>query len=142
GTGLKGSPSPGLDCSGLPFACAAALGIDIPRTSEEQFAGLTPITPAEAMQGDLVFYDVKSDTQAQPAHEGVVWVPDVNIIAAPHTGSVVKASSLFIYPIMGYRRITFADDPASEPSAPSPVPKKTEENMITSVELADGTIVT
>lgn len=122
GTSLKGAPSPGLDCSGLPFAVADALGTPIPRTSEEQFAALAVIDPADVVQGDLVFYNVPEDTQPQPAHEAVVWVPGGTVIQAPHTGDVVRVSPLGLYPIMGYRRVPFAGEPAPGPTPPPPTP--------------------
>ena len=71
GTGLAGSPNPGLDCSGLPYAVCLHLGVTIARTSEEQFATLATVVPP-LRQGDLIFYDVP-DTQPQPAHEAIWW---------------------------------------------------------------------
>jgi hypothetical protein len=113
GISLKGSARPGLDCSGLPYAVAAALGVGIPRTSEEQFAHLEHVAADALRQGDLVYYDVASDTQAQPAHEGIVWGfgNPGTIIEAPHTGDVVRVAMADIYPIMGFRRLPFPSRP-------------------------------
>ena len=72
GTGLAGSPNPGLDCSGLPYAVCLHLGVTIARTSEEQFATLATVVPP-LRQGDLIFYDVPTDDQPQPAHESICW---------------------------------------------------------------------
>lgn len=111
GTGLAGSAHPGLDCSGLPYAVCGALGLVIPRTSQEQFAGLEAIPFAAREPGDLVFYDVPEDGPPQPQHEGIFWGAG-QILQAPHTGDVVKISPLDLgYTIMGYRRIPFVPEP-------------------------------
>lgn len=51
-----GSSMTGLDCSGLTQMAYAAAGISLPRTSEAQAAGGTPVSAAEAQPGDLVAY--------------------------------------------------------------------------------------
>jgi hypothetical protein len=117
GTGLKGSANPGLDCSGLPYAVAGVLGVSIGRTSEEQFAWLEGV-PGPLRQGDLVFYDVPSDDQPQPAHEAIWWNPSI-VLQAPRTGTVVGFTPILPYSIMGYRRLPFPDAPA-----PTPTPLK------------------
>jgi hypothetical protein len=115
GTSLKGSPHPGLDCSGLPYAVSLALGKNIPRTSEAQFAGLPSTSPS---QGVLVFYDVPTDTQPQPAHVAIWWDP-WHVLQAPRTGEDVGIypNTALPYEIMGYRQLPF---PAAPPSPPTP----------------------
>lgn len=108
GSGLAGSKRPGLDCSGLPFAVCAALGIAIPRTSEEQFAAMASV-PVPA-KGDLVFYNVPTDDQPQPAHIAIYWSA-TQVLQAPHTGEDVMFSPPLPYLIMGFRRIPFAPSP-------------------------------
>jgi hypothetical protein len=120
GTSLKGSASPGLDCSGLPYAVSLALGETIPRTSEAQFAGLTKI-PAPQRRGDLVFYNVPTDNQPQPAHEAIWWSP-TQVLQAPHTGEDVMFSAPLPFEIMGYASLPF-------PNAPQPPPEPTTEEM-------------
>jgi NlpC/P60 family len=110
GTGLAGSANPGLDCSGLPYAVALALGVTIPRTSEDQFAWLEGV-PGPLRQGDLVFYYVPTDDQPQPAHEAIWWSPAI-VLQAPRTGTVVGFTPMLPYSIMGYRRLPFPDAPA------------------------------
>lgn len=51
-----GTTMAGLDCSGLTQMAYAAAGISLPRTSDAQAAGGTPVSAAEAQPGDLVAY--------------------------------------------------------------------------------------
>ena len=136
GVNLAGTPNPGLDCSGLPYAVSLALGKSIPRTSEAQFAGLTRISQPNR-RGDLVFYDVASDDQAQPAHEAIWW-DSGHVLQAPRTGENVGVypNSALPYPIMGYCQLPF---PNVAPSPAPPIPEEYEE--MSSVVLDDGTIV-
>jgi len=115
GTSLAGSTSPGLDCSGLVFACCAALGVTIPRTSEAQYAGLPAVPTGNLRQGDLIFYDVPTDDQAQPAHEAIWW-SGTEVLQAPFTGEDVQFSPPLPYVIMGFRRLPFPN------AAPPPTP--------------------
>jgi hypothetical protein len=119
GTSLAGSAHPGLDCSGFPYAVSLALGESIPRTSESQFAGLTKI-PAPQRRGDLVFYNVPTDTQPQPAHMSIWWDAQT-VLQAPRTGLDVMFSPPLPYQIMGYRSLAF-------PNAIPPVPPSPKEN--------------
>ena len=135
GVNLKGTPHPGLDCSGLPYAVSLALGQSIPRTSEAQYAGLPAVTFPR--RGDLELLDVPEDTQPQPAHVTIWW--DANTrLQAPRTGEDVQFSPPLPYRVMGYRRLPFPDAaPVLIP--PLPVPIK-EETMSLQVK-PDGSIV-
>jgi NlpC/P60 family len=110
------SPSVGFDCSGLVFYCAAQCGVAIARTSEEQFATLQRV--GAVALGDVIFFDVPSDTQPQPAHEAVYLGGDL-MIEAPFTGERVRVGP--IPPtspgisIMGFGRIAFAAVPPIPP---------------------------
>ncbi len=48
------------------------------------------VSPTELQPGDLVFFN---DSAAGPQHEGI-YIGDNEFIQAPHTGDVVKISSL------------------------------------------------
>ncbi|WDL95457.1 C40 family peptidase [Alicyclobacillus sp. ALC3] len=50
------SPNPGFDCSGFTQFVFAHFGINIPRTSEEQYAVGVPVSEANLQPGDLVFF--------------------------------------------------------------------------------------
>lgn len=89
------SPSAGFDCSGLTQHVYAQVGIEIPRTSRQQFRSGTRV-PASDLQslrlGDLVFFGYEGDPE-QIHHVGI-YAGDGNFIHAPQTGEVVKVSSL------------------------------------------------
>jgi len=114
GVNLASSPDPGLDCSGLPYAVSLALGQEIPRTSEAQFAGLPRVDASAIRRGDLIFYDVPEDTDPQPAHVAIWWNSHT-VLQAPHTGTDVQFSAPLPYTIMGYGRLPFPDAPIPPP---------------------------
>jgi cell wall-associated NlpC family hydrolase len=74
------------DCSGLTSAAWASVGISIPRTSQEQWAGL-PHVPTSAMQpGDILVFN-------GAGHVGI-YVGGGMMIDAPHTGLDVQKVAL------------------------------------------------
>lgn len=88
------SPS-GFDCSGLCQYCYAKIGVDLPRTSREQFHAGAYIPPNRLdllKPGDLVFFGVNADPD-QIHHVGIFAGGD-SFIEAPFTGDVVRISSL------------------------------------------------
>ena len=84
-------PLVGFDCSGLVMYVYAQLGIHLTHYTGSQFLeGLR--LPRELLQpGDLVFFD--DDPVRGPQHEGI-YIGDGKFVQAPHTGDVVKISSL------------------------------------------------
>lgn len=129
---LFGGDTPaGFDCSGLMFWAAQRCGVDITRTSQTQFATLTPVT--DPQPGDLVFFDIPEDGPPQPQHVGMVTGPN-QMIDAPHTGVEVRYDAINGFAtIMGYRRITaLSPAPNPPPPAPSPPPSSstTEASML------------
>jgi len=95
------------DCSGLMMAAWAAAGVQIPRTSEEQFYGLHQFYDASQLQpGDLVF------TEGSPPGHVMMYVGNGEIVQALHSGSPVQYGSLnpsapdYVYmSITGYARV-------------------------------------
>ncbi|WP_026881348.1 C40 family peptidase [Clostridium akagii] len=83
------SPS-GFDCSGLTQYAYAHIGVNIPRTSEEQFNIGTSVSVSNLQPGDLLFFEKESDG---PAHVGM-YVGNGLMIQAPHTGANVYVSAL------------------------------------------------
>jgi cell wall-associated NlpC family hydrolase len=69
GTGPCGT---GFDCSGLVMQAYAAAGVDIPRTSQEQWAALPHIPAGDQQPGDLVFFAGGDGTPTAPGHVGMV----------------------------------------------------------------------
>jgi hypothetical protein len=106
------NPATGLDCSGLVYYAAGTQGVSVPRTTQGEWSGLTPV--ATPIPGDLILYDVPSDGPPQPQHVIIYLGPNL-AIQAPHTGLSVMYSTIpndAEESIMGYRRIDFGPAPA------------------------------
>lgn len=97
-----------FDCSGLTSAAWAAAGVQIPRTSEEQFYGLSRFYDSSQLQpGDLVFFE------GDPPGHVAIYVGDDMVIHAPNSSTVVQYASLnpssphYIYmSVVGYARVS------------------------------------
>jgi len=61
-----------FDCSGLVMMAYRAAGIDIPRTSQQQWAWGPRISASQVQPGDLVFFVGSDGTEAAPGHVGIV----------------------------------------------------------------------
>ena len=71
-----------FDCSGLVMAAWASAGVNIPRDTYEQWAGLPHIPVSQMVPGDLIIYDGEGHV--------AMYVGDGYIIDAPHTGAWVE----------------------------------------------------
>ena len=81
------------DCSGLTMAAYAVAGISLPHYSGAQYSAL-PHVPLDAMlPGDLVFWGAGGGS-----HVGI-YVGNGLMIAAPHTGDVVKIQAVYGQPV-------------------------------------------
>ena len=80
--GGTGPCSAGFDCSGLVQAAWAAAGVDIPRTTYEQWAALPHIASSAIAPGDLLYYAGESHV--------AMYVGGGYIIDAPQTGEDVE----------------------------------------------------
>ncbi|ACD22921.1 glycoside hydrolase [Clostridium botulinum] len=86
---LWGGTTPdGFDCSGLMQYVFNSQGIEIPRVSQDQQSFAEPINLSELKPGDLVFNKPSNST-----HVGL-YIGDDKYLHAPHTGDVVKISTL------------------------------------------------
>jgi peptidoglycan DL-endopeptidase CwlO len=61
-----------FDCSGLVMMAYRAAGIDIPRTSQEQWAWGPRVKASQVQPGDLVFFAGADGTRTSPGHVGLV----------------------------------------------------------------------
>jgi cell wall-associated NlpC family hydrolase len=61
-----------FDCSGLVMMAYRAAGIDIPRTSQQQWAWGPRIKASQVRPGDLVFFAGSDGTRTSPGHVGLV----------------------------------------------------------------------
>ncbi|MFJ5077915.1 NlpC/P60 family protein [Streptomyces sp. NPDC088553] len=102
------------DCSGLTQQAWAAAGLEVPRTSQEQWATLPRVPLAELRPGDLVVYFPGATHVAVYLGEGLV-------VQAPRPGGKVKVSPIAANPLLGAVR----PDPDGEALAaytPPPLP--------------------
>jgi peptidoglycan DL-endopeptidase CwlO len=93
------SPS-GFDCSGLVMYVYAQVGVSLPHNAAAQYGYGSPVSMSQLQPGDLVFF-------YGLGHVGI-YIGGGQFIHAPHTGDVVKISSLGGYyasNFVGARRI-------------------------------------
>lgn len=82
-----GGSGPGTwDCSGLTMMAYKQVGINLNHYVPDQHAASRPVSKSELQPGDLVFFNGDN-------HQGM-YVGNGKFIHAPHTGDVVKISSL------------------------------------------------
>jgi cell wall-associated NlpC family hydrolase len=79
------SPS-GFDCSGLVQYAFARVGVSLPHNAAMQYGYGSPVSRAMLAPGDLVFFNGLG-------HVGI-YIGGGQFVHAPHTGDVVKISSL------------------------------------------------
>ena len=80
------SPSTGFDCSGFIMFVYAQVGVGLPHYTVSQFQLGSPVSRADLQAGDLVFF-------RGLGHNGI-YIGGGQFIHSPHTGDVVKISSL------------------------------------------------
>jgi cell wall-associated NlpC family hydrolase len=81
-----GSSPSGFDCSGFVMYVFAQVGVSLPHNAAAQYAYGTPVSRDQLQPGDLVFFNGLG-------HNGI-YIGGGNFIHSPHTGDVVKISSL------------------------------------------------
>jgi peptidoglycan DL-endopeptidase CwlO len=80
------SPSTGFDCSGFVMFVFAQVGVSLPHNAAAQYGYGSPVSRSQLQPGDLVFFNGLG-------HNGI-YVGGGQFIHSPHTGDVVKISSL------------------------------------------------
>jgi cell wall-associated NlpC family hydrolase len=93
------SPS-GFDCSGFVMYVFGQVGVSLPHNAAAQYGYGTPVSRGSLQPGDLVFFDGLG-------HVGI-YVGGNSFIHAPHTGDVVKISSMtgwYASSFVGARRL-------------------------------------
>jgi cell wall-associated NlpC family hydrolase len=83
-------PLTGFDCSGLAMYVYAQLGISLTHYTGAQWFEGARVPPSQLEPGDLVFFEPSA---RGPQHEGI-YIGGRHFIQAPHSGDVVKISSL------------------------------------------------
>ena len=96
-----GGASPrGFDCSGLVTYVFAQIGVSLPHSTYALWAMGSPVSRDQLQPGDLVFF-------SGLGHMGI-YIGGGQFIHAPHTGDVVKISSMTGYyssAYLGARRV-------------------------------------
>jgi cell wall-associated NlpC family hydrolase len=82
-----GGASPGgFDCSGFVMYVFAQIGVSLPHNAAAQYGYGSPVSRDQLQAGDIVFFDGLG-------HDGI-YIGGGQFIHSPHTGDVVKISSL------------------------------------------------
>lgn len=81
-----GSSPSGFDCSGFVMYVYAQVGVSLPHNAAAQYGYGTPVDRSQLQPGDLVFFNGLG-------HNGI-YIGGGQFIHSPHTGDVVKISSL------------------------------------------------
>ena len=84
------SPETGFDCSGLTMWAWAKGGKSLPHSSKAQYSMSAKIPVSQLQPGDLVFY-------GSPISHVGLYIGGGQMIHAPHTGDVVKVSSIYYW---------------------------------------------
>jgi peptidoglycan DL-endopeptidase CwlO len=92
-----------FDCSGLVMMAYRAAGIDIERTSQQQWATETRIPAAQVEPGDLVFFAGSDGTPTSPGHVGLV-IGHGQMIEAYATGVPIRIASYTDRDPVGFTR--------------------------------------
>ena len=87
GTSAEG----GFDCSGLTMVVYQLNGLNLPRTSRDQFRAGTGVAREGLDKGDLVFFAISGTGKI--SHVGI-YVGDGRFIHSPGKGKVVRIDSL------------------------------------------------
>jgi peptidoglycan DL-endopeptidase CwlO len=81
-----GSSPSGFDCSGFVMYVFAKVGVSLPHNAAAQYGYGTPVSRSQLQPGDLVFFNGLG-------HNGI-YIGGGQFIHSPHTGDVVKISSI------------------------------------------------
>ena len=89
---VSGAAGPdGFDCSGLVYWVYSQLGLEVPRSTHEQFAWATPVEMSQIEPGDLVFFENTSSSGI--SHVGI-YVGGGGVVMAVNNGDIVREVSL------------------------------------------------
>lgn len=91
----------GFDCSGLMQWTYAQLGVTLPRRAVDQGNAGTPVPPADARAGDLVYFDRPGSVDHIGMYNG-----DGTWTVAPRTGAQVRIEPVDLAKATSIRRVT------------------------------------
>ena len=85
------SPGTGFDCSGLTMVVYRLNGLNLPRSSRQQWKSGRPVYPGELSTGDLVFFATNGDGRV--SHVGI-YTGNNKFLHAPGSGRKIRISSM------------------------------------------------
>jgi hypothetical protein len=85
------SPGAGFDCSGLTMTVYRLNGLNLPRSSREQYSSGSPISRSQLGRGDLVFFATSGGRRV--SHVGL-YAGDGKFIHSPSKGKRIRTESL------------------------------------------------
>jgi len=85
------SPDYGFDCSGLSMTAYHLNGLNLPRSSKEQYRAGIPVSRSQLQRGDLVFFAISKDRRV--SHVGI-YAGDNRFIHAAGRGKRIRMDSL------------------------------------------------
>ena len=85
------SPETGFDCSGLTMVVYQLNGLDLPRSSKQQWKTGRPVKRNQLNRGDLVFFATSGGSRV--SHVGI-YTGNGKFLHAPRRGRKVQVSSL------------------------------------------------
>jgi len=80
----------GFDCSGLVRFVYRQLGVEVPRTTLEQYSAARPVALGQLQPGDLLFFK----TQGRRVSHVAIYTGEGRFIHAPQTGRTVELRTL------------------------------------------------
>jgi len=90
---VPGAAGPdGFDCSGLVFWVYSQLGLQVPRSTQQQLAWVAPVEMSQLQPGDLVFFANTSGSSGI-SHVGI-YVGGEGVVMAVNNGDIVREVSL------------------------------------------------
>ena len=122
-----------FDCSGLIMMAYRAAGVNIARTTFEQWAGEVRVPASQVQPGDLVFFAGADGTVTNPGHVGMV-IGNGKMIEAYATGFPIRVSSYQNRGAIGFTRpaANAKVSSAAPPSGGIPTPGVTPSGTPTS----------
>ena len=124
------TPDSGMDCSGLVrYVFREAIGLPLPRRSEEMSRTGQSVRGDQLQPGDLVFFNT---LRSAFSHVGI-YIGNRQFVHAPTTGSSIRVDSLdqgyWKNRFNGARRLTLAEaEPVAQPAAPVRMATRPEQN--------------
>jgi len=85
------SPDTGFDCSGLTMVVYQLNGLDLPRSSRQQWKAGRPVKPSQLDRGDLVFFATSGGKRV--SHVGI-YTGNGKFLHAPRKGRKIRMASL------------------------------------------------